>query len=208
MPTPTAIMSFPTPTVTIQTPRLALRTPILSDAPSYSALFTNPLNYEHEPHTPANPTVEHYERVIASFAAGTKTGENAFLSVCLKGDGEEKVIGMGGFNSIFERGEGEGKVRVGDAGIMIDSTHWRKGYAKEAVAAMFDWAFHLSTEEVDPKIDVVFFESLAANNRIRGLPSGCFGFKAVLRVADVGEEQVWEIGKSEWEKRRGEIGLI
>ncbi|TFK46318.1 acyl-CoA N-acyltransferase [Heliocybe sulcata] len=198
-------MSFPTPTVEIQTPRLILRTPVLEDAPSYLSVFTNPTNYEYEPHKPINPTVERYERILTSFAAGTKTGENAFLSVCLKGDDGDVVIGNGGFNSIFERGEGEGKVRVGDAGIMIDSAHWRKGYAKEAVAAMLNWAFHLGEDEVDPKIDVVVFESLAANDRIRGLLSGCFGFKETMSSGDFGEERVWEIAKSDWEKRRSEM---
>lgn len=191
--------------VAIETRRLILRTPTLSDAPAYAALFSNPLNYEHEPHKPSNPSVEHYERVLSSFIEGTHKRKSAVLTICLK-DGEE-IIGTGGFNSIFTRQPGN--VRIGDAGIMIDSAHWRKGYAKEAVAAMLDWAFIPSSlaRRGQPAIDVVVFESLAANDRIKGLLSGCFGFQATLRDGGFGAEQVWEITRADWLKRSTMMGL-
>ncbi len=55
-----------------------------------------------------------------------------------------ELVGFGGFNSLPYKPalDGSGvEVLVGDLGVLIDRSHWRKGYATEVLCAKSEFGF-------------------------------------------------------------------
>jgi ribosomal-protein-alanine N-acetyltransferase len=134
----------------IDTPRLVLRIPEVSDAPAYVAMFTNPLNMEHDPlkDGPDEITIEKYKEILAKDSDGYRKGEKALMAIYLKNeDGlDGAMIGMGGYPFLPSNADG----KPGNTGVLIDSAFIRKGYASEALVATLDYGFDvLGFEDIE-----------------------------------------------------------
>lgn len=174
------------PNSTLRTKNLTLRPAVASDAAPLAAIFANPLNTQHEPHTPSNPTIEEYQGRIAKWE-DLRAGGKAYFLVITHAD---SVIGFGGINAVSTDAQGK---RIADLGVLIDSSEWRKGYGREALQATLDFAFSegVACEEA-------FFETLAVNTPFQGLADR-MGMAKWKRVVSEGKEVEYRFGKEDWE---------
>ncbi|KAG4442852.1 hypothetical protein IFR05_001648 [Cadophora sp. M221] len=196
-------MSSPNPI--LLTENLTLRPAIPSDAAALAAIFANPLNTQHEPHKPSNPTVEEYQGRIAKWEDLRASGKAYFLVITRRpttttetgsstpppADG---VIGFGGINAVSTDAQGK---RIADLGVLIDSSEWRKGYGREALHATLDFAFR-TLEAGGVGCVEAFFETLAVNTSFQGLADG-MGMTKWKRVVSEGKEVEYRFSKEDWE---------
>jgi RimJ/RimL family protein N-acetyltransferase len=126
-----------------------------------------------------------------------------------EGGKADRMIGLGGFNDFITNKE-TGLITA-DLGIVIDSSEVRKGYAREVLIAMLDWAFGVSlvssensavVEDIlgGKTVDVVIMETLAANAPWRAMMEK-MGFEGVEGVGKDGLDAVYTISKEDWLKR-------
>lgn len=187
-------MNSITLTPAIRTPRLLLRAPQLQDAPGMAALFANPRSTEFEPHKPRNPTTEHYAAEIPKYEARRERGEAAMMSILRSSDDgtPDVVIGFGGINGISLR---EGTDRVADVGVLIDSSEWRKGYGREALAATFEYAYD------EGQCQFVMMETMAVNKPLQALAAS-LGLDKHKQFVNDDQECLYMISKAQWEAAR------
>ncbi|KAI3390305.1 hypothetical protein diail_10309 [Diaporthe ilicicola] len=136
--------------LSITSPRLTVRTAVPSDGEALVAYFSDQANFP----WPAEKdlTVEKILPRIGKWASATAEGRSAFMVIVLRETGQ--LIGFGGFNSLprteplgdkptweMTKGGGEGTVLVADVGVSIHHHYQRKGYAREAVCAVLEYAF-------------------------------------------------------------------
>ncbi len=196
-------MSFePSAPLRIETTRLVLRGPEVSDAPAYVAIFSNPLNIEHDPQndSPEETTVEKYEERLTKCSDDNRKGEKALMAICLKeGDGiDGPIIGMGGYPWLPSNAAG----RPGNTGALIDSAYARKGYASEALIAMLDYGF-----------DVLGFEEIEQSTHEKNQP-----YRALMRSMGLerfGQRQkqnekgivCWDytVNKAQWQGAKAQL---
>ncbi|PQE19575.1 acetyltransferase protein [Rutstroemia sp. NJR-2017a WRK4] len=181
-------MSSPNPN--LHTENLTLRPAIPSDAAPLAAIFANPLNTQHEPHKPSNPTEEEYQRRIAKWEDLRASGKAYFLVITRRSTtASDGVIGFGGINAVSTDAQGK---RIADLGVLIDSSEWRKGYGREALQATLDFAFQgVGCEEA-------FFETLAVNTPFQGLADR-MGVGKWKEVKSEGKEVEYRFSKEDWE---------
>ncbi|CAG8977015.1 hypothetical protein HYALB_00008873 [Hymenoscyphus albidus] len=188
-------MSSPNPNLC--TENLILRPAIASDAAPLAAIFANPLNTQHEPHRPSNPTVEEYQGRIAKWEDLRACGKAYFLVITRRltvSSPADGVIGFGGINAISTDAQGK---RVADLGVLIDSSEWRKGYGREALQATLDFAFR-KVEEEGVGCEEAYFETLAVNTPFQGL-AGRMGLEKWKQVKSEGKEVEYRFSKEDWE---------
>ncbi|CAG8949909.1 hypothetical protein HYFRA_00004239 [Hymenoscyphus fraxineus] len=188
-------MSSPNPN--LRTENLILRPAIASDATTLAAIFANPLNTQHEPHKPSNPTVEEYQGRIAKWEDLRACGKAYFLVITRRltaSPPADGVIGFGGINDISTDAQGR---RIADLGVLIDSSEWRKGYGREALQATLDFAFR-KVEEEGVGCEEAYFETLAVNTPFQGLADR-MGMAKWKRVKSEGKEVEYRFGKEDWE---------
>jgi ribosomal-protein-alanine N-acetyltransferase len=141
-------VSYP---VTLTGPRLVLREFAKADATALHAIYGDALTTEHlsfEPRTPEQ-VVAIVDRIIASAKAEPRVDYS--LAVCL-GDGE--LIGMG--RLALGKPDAAGPLAGLDPtavsaqfGLAIGADHWHRGYGREALDLLLDYAFDtLGVEEV------------------------------------------------------------
>ena len=186
------------PPIVIEGPRLILRTPEVEDAAAHVYLFTNPANLEHEVNNTRQPTVAQYESRIKRFQEDTESGKSAFMVIELPSlTGNEQlqrngnVIGSGGFNEIVVR---DG-LRVGNTGVLIDSSEWGQGYGTEVVTMTVDYGFG------SMGLDVIQLETLAKNAAMRAVLERKFGLAGTEKDGEHGREVLYEIRKQDWLER-------
>ncbi|TVY68920.1 hypothetical protein LSUE1_G007794 [Lachnellula suecica] len=189
-------MSSPNPN--LRTKNLILRPAVPSDAASLAALFANPLNSEHEPHAPSNPTVEEYQGRIVKWEGLHASRKAYFLVIARRSTTEtgsaSPVIGFGGINAVSTDAQGK---RIADLGVLIDSSEWRKGYGREALKATLDFAFR-RVEEEGVGCEEAFFETLAVNTPFQALADR-MGLAKWKRVVSDGKEVEYRFSKEDWE---------
>lgn len=196
-------MSFPNPN--LRTENLTLRPAVPSDAAALAAIFANPLNTQHEPHKPSNPTAEEYRIRIAKWADLRARGQAYFLVITRRDPTTETpgpaapptdgvVIGFGGINTISADAQGK---RIADVGVLIDSSEWRKGYGREALRATLDFVFR-AVEAGGVGCDEAYFESLAVNTPFQGLADR-MGLAKWKRVKSEGKEVEYRFSREDWE---------
>lgn len=186
----------------LRTKSLTLRPAVPSDAAALAAIFANPLNTQHEPHKPSNPTVEEYQGRIAKWVDLRARGQAYFLVILRRATSEtgsaspsaDCVIGFGGINAISTDTQGK---RIADLGVLIDSSEWRKGYGGEALQATLDFAFR-KVEADGVGCDEAFFETLAVNTPFQGLADR-MGMAKWKRVKSEGKEVEYRLSKEDWE---------
>jgi RimJ/RimL family protein N-acetyltransferase len=183
----------------LRTENLTLRPAIPSDAAPLAAIFANPLNTQHEPHKPSNPTVEEYQRRIAKWEDLRASGKAYFLVITRRptsetGSASDGVIGFGGINAVSTDAQGK---RIADLGVLIDSSEWRKGYGREALQATLDFAFR-KVEEEGAGCEEAFFETLAVNTPFQGLADR-MGLAKWKQVKSEGKEVEYRFSKEDWE---------
>ena len=100
-------------------------------------------------------------------------------------------IGLGGMGPLRTKVSGK---RVGDAGVMIDSSYRGKGYAYEALRMMIDHGFRFL------KLDVIQVATTKSNVAMRGLMDKKFGNVSSTEqgIFSHGNEYLWVIKKSDW----------
>lgn len=195
--------------LTIRTSRLVIRLSQVRDAQAYVELLSNPINSQFEPHKPVNPTVMKYESRIRHWREEAATRKNCFMVIALCStlgqegvlvgeelENEDEIVGMCSFNALFNQHDPvTGKDRlVCDAGVMIDSAHTRKGYAREALTAIINHAFSAMD------CDLVQFETLATNTPFRGLMDrmGLDELGTETYDASIGEGRLYQITNKDW----------
>lgn len=183
------------PTIYAKGPRLILRNPRKEDAVALHHLL-NP-----------NRDIEAWESRINSWLESSEAGENAFcvleapsLTHNDRLQSMGNIIGQAGFNALFTRPDG---TKVGDIGVLIDLTEWRKGYATEALELMFDVAFEeLGLDFVEAQTDVENkgMRGIMEKMKFRGTERRREG-KAV-EMEGKGVEVCYNVGKEEWLQRK------
>jgi RimJ/RimL family protein N-acetyltransferase len=209
------------PSHILTTPRLLLRSGIPADAKAVATMRSEPLNNPHggvhEPDLPVSIQAERLEEQQTS----TAKGENAWLQIILKPELTELVveelmlregvlIGMTGFNSFPVEKVGEKEVLVGDTGAMIDYRYARKGYALEAMEAVFEYGFN------ELGVGMMSLDTFAVNEPWRKLMKS-MGLEDVeefrtigstngegIEEGPLGEEVLYRFDKAKWEEcKRG-----
>ncbi|CAG8972218.1 hypothetical protein HYALB_00010997 [Hymenoscyphus albidus] len=103
---------------------------------------------------------------------------------------DNKISGTGGIGWIGTNSEG---VRVGAAGIMLNSEERGKGYAYEALKITIDFGLR------ELALDEIHLATWDANIPMRGLMDKKFGFMGRRIEKDrFGNEWEWRIRKTEW----------
>ncbi|KAF5870976.1 putative gnat family protein [Botrytis fragariae] len=183
-------MSSPNPN--LRTKNLTLRPAVPSDAAPLAAIFSNPLNNQHEPHTPSNPTVEEYQGRIHKWDDLRASGKAYFLVITRRPTTEtglasppvDGVIGFGGINAVSTDAQVE------------------KGYGREALQATLDFAFR-TVEAEGVGCEEAFFETLAVNTPFQGLADQ-MGMAKWKRVTSEGKELEYRFSKDDWEEMKNE----
>jgi len=148
----------------IETGRLLLREVLESDAPEYFILRSDERILEYigrEPATELSEAVAHIRLVAEGIAINDKIN----WGICLK-ENPDKIIGTIGYWRFTPQHH-----RV-ELGYVLMPEHWRKGYMKEAILAVLDYAF-----------DVMKVHSIEANIDPENLASA-----AVLKAAGFVQE--------------------
>ncbi|KAF9870373.1 acetyltransferase [Colletotrichum karsti] len=207
-PKTTSASHLPT-TLRSATHPILLRTLSPSDAPAVSAVLSDPDNTRHDPHASAispEVAVKVVERMRESAGVPSvldaETGKVVsgpgrvnLVVVYLDTDAEDsdgRVIGFGGFGGINET---EGKVRVGDVGVMIDKEFRGRGFAVEAMRLAVEWAFR-GVEEGGLQLDRVSATMREENVAMVRLVEGRLGWEGVRR----GGEVFFEVTEETWRK--------
>lgn len=119
------------------------------------------------------------------------------------GGEEETVIGLGGFGAIKNRKREGRRVRVGDAGVMLDPAYKRRGYGLEAMKMAIGWAF-TPVSEGGPQLDLVTITMLEDNALMLKLVNEKLGLegRGVTRASEFDENKMeiyYELNKEDWE---------
>ena len=183
------------PTIYAKGRRLILRNPRKEDAAALRHLL-NP-----------NRDIEAWESRINSWLESSEAGKNAFcvleapsLTHNDKSQSMGNIIGQAGFNALFTHPDG---TKVGDIGLLIDPTEWRKGYGTEALKLMFDVAFKdLGLDFVEAQTDVENkgMRKVMEKMGFRGMEQRREG-QAVEREGE-GAEVCYNVGREEWLQRK------
>ncbi|KAG8422926.1 hypothetical protein J3459_009953 [Metarhizium acridum] len=191
---------------------LALRTIEPRDAPRHSAILTADMRSS-DPWA-GGVSVSRSEELIAgqreSAAVPTVLGPdgevvggpgrvNMVLVLTSEGD---RVIGLGGFGAIKDWERRGGRVRAGDAGVVVDEAYRGNGYAAEAMRLAVDWAF-TPVAAGGPQLDLVTVTTAATNTPMLALAEDKLGLrgKGVLRHHESGHaagEMYYELTAAEW----------
>lgn len=78
------------------------------------------------------------------------------------GSGEETIIVVGGFGSIKNRKRDGRRIRVGDAGVMMDLDYKRLSYGLEAMKMAIEWVYTPASEG-RAQLDLVTIMALEEN---------------------------------------------
>ncbi|KAI0012950.1 hypothetical protein F4779DRAFT_614111 [Xylariaceae sp. FL0662B] len=202
-------------------PHLLLRTLEPADAPALAALLSDPRNtaLDGPPSKPMDvaTAVAVIRRMRDSAARPTVDGE---------GEGEGRVIGLGGFGSIkdvpvpvdeagggvvgVEESEGDkrGFLRVGDVGAMIEPAYRGRGLGAEAVRLAMEWGFR-AARDGGLQLDRVTATTLAANGPMVAVLERKMGWRGRRKEGEgQGAEEVeFAMTVAEWEERMGRAGL-
>ncbi|KAL6807716.1 hypothetical protein GGI42DRAFT_254510 [Trichoderma sp. SZMC 28013] len=194
-------------------PLLFLRTVQPSDASAFSSILSSSSN-KSDPHgkdidiptaessisrmreSASTPTILDAQGNVISGPSRVN-----MMLVLKSEDGNETVIGLGGFGAIkdWER-EGQ-KIRAGDVGAMLDPAYKRKGYGVEAMRMAINWAF-LPAVEGGPQLDLVTITTLEDNEPMVKLLNEKLGLagKGVSRPAGFVDknEIYYELSKDDW----------
>lgn len=115
-----------------------------------------------------------------------------------------EIIGFGGFNSLPKETALDGSDKfelVGDTGLVIDHSHWRKGYATEAFCGTVEYGF-----------DVLGCGHMSMDTSITN--EGWRSFMKTLGLAHVevrraegrdGEDYFYKFDKTSWNEAK--VGL-
>lgn len=134
------------PFPTIETERLLLREVRESDAPEYFILRKDPRILEYIGREPA---VEEAEALahIRLIAEGIAINDKINWGICLKED-PDKIIGTIGYWRFTPQ-----HYRV-ELGYVLMPEYWRKGYMKETILAVLDYAFDvMKVHSIEANID-------------------------------------------------------
>lgn len=132
----------------IQGPRLAIRNYERSDLAFVTGMWLDPENGRYM----SDPTADHVDAVFRKALDTLQDSPHGFyLIIELAG---ERV----GSFSVFPDGG------VYDIGYCIQKTHWRKGFASEALALMLDWMKAQGAQKVTAEVAV---QNTASNALLR-----------------------------------------
>lgn len=188
----------------LTTPRLLLRSALPADGPALYAMKADPRNDPRHQGVP-NPAWSpawFAERAGGTWRAGSAEGRNASLVVVRRDTSE--LMGTAGFNKFQTTAEG---LLVGDVGITIAWSHWRRGYAREAMCAMVGYGFGtLRLDRVVVDTDVHNVEMAALMRDGLGL-GGVPGVEREGSIQHPGDEApkpkfLWELSREVWEEAR------
>lgn len=137
----------------------------------------------------ANRSEAEQRQKLAEQIDSTARGDNAFMVIVLKSDGNHELkvhdgilIGMTGMNT-FQTQVIDGKeCLVGDTGALIDHRFARKGYALEALEAIVECGFELGCD------------SISVETNAPNVP-----FKGVMKALGLDDVQQFQKGKVEEE---------
>lgn len=186
----------------IETQRLIIRTAAHGDAPDIAALRGNPDNNPYGGADSNDPEV--YMGRISRWQKANAEGRYAFLVILLRDSG--RLIGFGGYNEFRwinpsgSQTDDKKEVLEVDIGAQIDHRYWRQGYAREAFAAMLEYAFSgLGAVQISCDTDT-------ANEPWRGLMQSLgLGAKEEKQVNPEGHPAsgktslVWRFTRGYWE---------
>ncbi|KZV81168.1 acyl-CoA N-acyltransferase [Exidia glandulosa HHB12029] len=144
---------------------------------------------------PEEETVPVYEAKIREWNAASERGEKALMVIALKDTHE--LIGMSGYPWLPANAAG----RAGNTGVMIDASHAKKGYGREAMSAMLDYGF-----------DVLGFERIEQATHLVNTP-----YRALVRSLGLEKFEVqgkpnaqgtvwclYEVSREEWQAAKAE----
>lgn len=152
----------------LNTERLLIKEVSLNDADSLFKVWSNDAVTQYM-NIESMTDVSHAENMINFFIAADQNNEASRMGIFLKGD-EKAAIGSCGFNYIdFENDRVE-------IGYELHSDYWRKGYMKEALTALIDYAFEtFKINRIEAKVDVKNIPSQKLLEKIG------FEFEGILR---------------------------
>ena len=171
----------------IETKRLLLREMTLQDFDALHRILTDPDVMQHYPHAFDEAEVQGW---IKKNIQRYQTFGFGLWAVCLKDTGE--MIGDCGLTMQLIGGQIKPEI-----GYHIRKDHQRKGYAKEAAAAVRDWAFTNTP-----------FQMLYSYMKHTNIPSANTALAYGCNQVDVFQDEVNEItkvfaiSKAEWEAIR------
>ncbi|TDZ53166.1 hypothetical protein CTRI78_v007122 [Colletotrichum trifolii] len=194
-----------------------LRTLEPRDAPAVSAVLSDPENTNYDPHASAvspEVAVVVIQRMRESAATptvlddkGTKVvsgpGRVNLVVVCVEGAGdtlhvtgdEGVVVGFGGYGGINEREEGEGKVRIGDVGVMVNPEYRGRGFGVEAMRLAVEWGFK-GVGQAGLQLKGITATMREENEPMVGLVERKLGWEGVRE----GGEVKFEVTEETWRK--------
>lgn len=198
---------------------IILRVVELADAPAHAALLTQDAQSD-DPNAKAFDAATSEKLITGQRESASKPtvcgadgrvvsgpGRVNMVVALKKGgqqEGEEEVIGLGGFGAIKDWERNGKKVRAGDAGVVLTAEHRGKGYAVEAMKQAINWAF-TPVADGGPQLDIVTVTTLSDNTAMLNLTDEKLGLKGkgVLRPAEFGHpqgEMYYEVTADEWKK--------
>jgi RimJ/RimL family protein N-acetyltransferase len=199
-------------------PSLFLRTIKASDVERFVAILSAPSN-KSDPHS-QNMTLHAAEAAIARSlesaseptivdAEGNviRGPDRVNMMLVLRSengsDDEERIIGLGGFGAIKSPKRDGRRIRVGDAGVMLDPAYKRLGYGLEAMKMAIRWAFTPASEG-GPQLDLVSITMLEDNDLMLKLVNEKLGLegRGVTRESEFDEDKLevyYELTKEDWE---------
>lgn len=177
--------------VILETDRLVLREMVPGDFDALYAVFADPENMRHYPHA-------FDEARVRGWIGRNRERYRVFVfglwAVCLKQTGE--VIGDCGL-TMQDIG---GAIRP-EIGYHIRRDMQRRGYAKEAAAAVRDWAFAHTPFQM-------IYSYMKSANEPSARTAMSWGCRLVDEFEDEvnGSTRVFAVTRAEWEVLRGEEG--
>lgn len=131
----------------LNTERLLIKKVSLKDADSLFKVWSNDAVTKYM-NIDSMTDVSHAEDMIKFFIAADYNNEANRMGIFLK-ENEEVAIGSCGFNYIdFENDRVE-------VGYELHSDYWRKGYMKEALTVLMDYAFEtFNINRIEAKVDI------------------------------------------------------
>jgi len=200
----------------ITTPRLILRSAYVSDVRPFTLLRSDPLNNPFGGVKDPNLTIEQQTVNIEAQAHSNANGQNAWLVVILPDKSQNipadlsvsdgLLIGNTGFNGFPLRPslkDPSKHVLVGDMGFMLDHRFRRRGYALEALSAIFEYGFYeLGVEQINLnpfKINEPF------QGLMRALGLGETGKVFLAGDGSLGEQIAYRFEKEQWEEAKKEL---
>jgi RimJ/RimL family protein N-acetyltransferase len=117
-----------------------------------------------------------------------------------EGEGEDTLIGLGGYGAIKTWERDGRKVRAGDAGVVVAEDQRGKGYAVEAMKMAIDWAFR-PLEEGGLQLDIVTITTGSGNAPMIKLTDEKLGLKGkgIIRDGEFEDKEVYyELTQDTW----------